>query len=113
MAVIVTLFFGSVGLLSSTGGGLSSRWPGKQKELAIVAGGGHMKPSSTLNSVESEWDPLTVLNGLPTARFPGEFGSVNTRNSSDPHGVLVDNLRKGQKYITTFLSAGWSACYFL
>ncbi|KAH6918153.1 hypothetical protein BKA70DRAFT_1089311 [Coprinopsis sp. MPI-PUGE-AT-0042] len=89
MAVIVTLFFGSVGLLSSSGGGLSSRWQGKQEELSTAGEDGKTKPNATLARVESEWDALTVLNGPPTVR-------------------LKDNLREGQKYITTFLSAGWT-----
>lgn len=84
MVVIVMLSFGVVGLLSS-GGGLSSRWSEKQKAMKEED---QPKSDATLASI-SEWDSSQVLSGPPTMKFR-------------------DNLLEKQKYITTFLSAGWT-----
>lgn len=53
-------------------------------------------------------DPLNYLNGPPTDRFRGSLCfSMQSVLTEDIH--LQDNLRLDMKYITSWISAGWSA----
>ena len=53
------------------------------------------------------WDRKSVLLGPPTDRFRGEPSETFT-TLAVTFGFHLDNLRNDTKYITSWISAGWS-----
>lgn len=52
-------------------------------------------------------DPINYLNGPPTDRFRGSLSSMDLKAPIEDL-CLTDNLRPETKYITSWISAGWS-----
>jgi hypothetical protein len=57
------------------------------------------------------WDPSHYLNGPPTGKFRGWY-ILKTRDGEKIEMIIyIDNIRDEYKYLTSWISAGWSELF--